>query len=423
MNKYLLIIIIFFHTSGLFAELTKQQQWAIALTGIMTERNRSSRNTLNADEINEQNKAKWLETLRRDWSINNREELLEMLEKMENNGNAATLKYVKQIIINEINENNNFSIIGLYNKYQLTSIHYNYLKFIVLNWPQFNNRTILAWDLGRNISLCRWGYSAGFLSEEESWERIMHYAKKIQLFYNSWEEYGYDYYMGQIFWASGSGSDIYYLIQTDPIYKKLIRGYWNHLAWYTNLGDTNQDLSIRTIYYQAPGDNDGGLQFYTNDSKYYDRYMNYFLNNLNDDKNVYQCRLKKISGHEDYGFGILFCADDSDKTNISYYRLFITAEGRFTVQKRLGGEWTEPLVRWTASSFLKKGYDEYNYVKVVKADTDDSATFTIYFNDSLAVTFEDSTPLNGIRAGLVVSVNTSEKELFPNIPVDVRFDY
>jgi hypothetical protein len=52
-----------------------------------------------------------------------------------------------------------------------------------------------------------------------------------------------------------------------------------------------------------------------------------------------------------------------------------------------------------------------------------SAKFTIYFNDSLAGTFEDVMPISGIKFGLVVSVNTTEKELFPSIPVDLRLDY
>jgi hypothetical protein len=412
----------FSFTSGLFAELTKQQLWAISLTGIISEANRSNRNTLNAGEMNEQNKKTWLGVLKKDWNINNREELLQTLETMENNGYAAALKYIQQIVREIINTNNDFSIIN-FNRYKLTQRQYNYLKFIVLNWNIFNNRTILAWDLGRNISLCRWAYDVGFLSEEESWEKIMYYAKKLQLFYNSWEEYGYDYYMGRIFWASGSGEDVTYLIQTDTIYKKLITGYWNHLAWYTKLDDSNQDLPIQTILYKTSADNNGQLQFYTNDSRYYNKFTNHFINNPNDDKNVYQGRLKKLSGHEDYGFGILFCVDDTNKNDIEYYRLFITIEGRFTIQKKVGSGWVDPPVGWTTAPALKRGYSVFNHIKVVRMDNDSLATFMIYFNDTLAITFDDAAPVNGTGAGLVVSVNTAEKELFPNIPVDVRFDY
>jgi hypothetical protein len=151
--------------------------------------------------------------------------------------------------------------------------------------------------------------------------------------------------MGRVFWASGFGEDITYLRQTDPLYKKLISGYWKHLEWYTRLDAANQDLPVKTVRYQAPDDNDGMLQFYTNDARYYSKYTDHFIDNPGDEKNIYQCMIKKMGGHEDYGFGILFCVDDSGRDNINYYRLFITVEGRFALQKRLGTGWTDPLRR------------------------------------------------------------------------------
>jgi hypothetical protein len=218
-------------------ELTKEQLWAIALTGIMTERNKSNYNTLNSSELNERNKNIWLETLRRDWGINNREDLLQTLDKMENNGHANALKNTQQIITEIMEENGSFYIIAVYNKYQLDSKQYNYLKFTIMNWNIFSNRSILAWDLGRNIALCRWGYDVGFLTEEEAWEKIMYYAKIIQPLYKSWEGYGYDYYMGRVFWASGFGEDMAYLLETYQIYQKLIgeSGYWYNREWNIDL--------------------------------------------------------------------------------------------------------------------------------------------------------------------------------------------
>ena len=425
MKKLLIVFVILFsNISLLFAELKKEQLWAISLAGIMTEMHKTNRNTLNADEINEGNIKKWLETMRRDWGINNREELLQTLETMENEGHASSLKYIKQIIAETINQDQSFSMFDIYNKYQLSQRQYNYLKFTVINWNLFGNRTIMAWDLGRNISLCRWGYEVGFLKEEEAWEKIMHYAKKIQLFYNSWNEYGFDYYMGRVFWASGFGEDIDYVLQTDPLYKKLVGGYWNHIKWYTELNPSDViDTPVETIRYRKPADNDGVLQFQTNDSSYYNKWVPNYFDNPGNNQNIIQCRVKKISGHEDYGFGILFCVDDSDINNRSLYRLFITVEGRFTVQKMTDDKWGTPPINWKDSEFLKKGYNVYNHLKVERIDDNGSTTFNIYFNDNLSATFVDKTPLNGVRVGLVTSINVLEKEMFPYIPADVRFDY
>ena len=223
-------------------ELSKEQLWAIALTGIMSERNRSNNSTLSTSWTDYRYRAVWLEVLRRDWGITTREELLETLDDMENYGHAGSLEYIKSIILEknvviyEIDENNVLVTTELDFHY-LSIRGYNYLVFTYSNWDLLSNRTILAWDLGRNIALCRWGYDVGFLSEEEAWEKIMYYARIIQPLYNSWEEYGYDYYIGRVFWASGFGEENRYNEETIPIYEKLINrnGLWYNLEWNIDL--------------------------------------------------------------------------------------------------------------------------------------------------------------------------------------------
>ncbi|MCL2208890.1 MAG: DUF1266 domain-containing protein [Treponema sp.] len=357
MKKNLLLFLIFLFGLPLFAELTKEQFWAISLTGIMTERNNSSRNTLNVDEITDKSIYNWLDILGRDWDIYSREDLLNTLENVENNGHASALRDIKTFIEDLTKQGRNFTMFDIYNRYQFSQRYYNYLKFTVSNWDIFGSRTILAWDLGRNISLCRWGYQVGFLTEEEAWEKIMYYAKKLQLFYNSWEEYGHDYYMGRIFWASGFGDEIRYALETDPIYKKLLTAFWNKINWYTNLNPSAQnpnETAVNTIRYQKPADNDGVMQFFTNDSQHFNKFYYHTMVNPGDDSNIFQCNVKKMSGNEGYAFGIMFCFDNSESGNISYYRLFMTIEGIFTVQKMIGSKWADPPIGWKNSPHIKK---------------------------------------------------------------------
>jgi hypothetical protein len=329
---------------------------------------------------------------------------------------------MQQIVLESMGQG--FSIFDIYNKYHLDQRRYNYLKFIVANWNLFNNRTILAWDLGRNISLCRWGYQVGFLTEDEAWEKIMYYARKIQSLYNSWDEYGNDYYLGRVYWASGSGEEIRYMLQTDPLHKRLVTGFWNNIDWYTKLTYAEEnDTAIETIRFQKPADNDGVLQYKTNDSSFYDRWSNTLIDNPWQRQIIIQCNVKKISGDDDYGFGVLFCVDDSVPGSRSLYRLFITVNGRFTVQKMVDGNWLDPPVRWRDSPFIRRGYNVYNHISVEKVESNGTVTFKVYFNDDLAVEFTDEAPLNGTKVGLAVSVNVLAKEMFPHIPVDVRFDY
>jgi hypothetical protein len=407
----------------LSAELTKARFWALSLAGIMTELHKVNRNTLNPDEINETNRARWRETLRRDWGVTSREGLLRTLDTTENEGNASSLNYIKRIIGETANQG--FSIFDIYNKYRLTQRQYNYLKFTIANWNALNSRTLMAWDLGRNISLCRWGYTVGFLTEEEAWEKIMYYARKLQLFYNSWNEYGTDYYLGRLFWSSGSGEDVDYMLVTAPLYDKLTTGFWNHIDWYTNLtAEDDAGAAAATIRYRKPADNDGTTQFRTNDPAYYNKWSPRYMDNPGADQNIFECGVKKISGDDDYGYGILFCVDDSDTAKRSFYRLFITVNGRFTVQKMVDDKWVgNPPVSWRDSPSLNKGYNVYNHIMIERTGDDAKARFGVYFNKKLAAEFTDDAPVNGVRVGLVTSVNVSGKEMFPHIPVDVRFDY
>jgi hypothetical protein len=155
MRKYLVLIVVFLvFNPSLFAELTKAQMWAISLTGIMTEINTSNRNSLNASTMDERGRNTWLTTLKRDWSITTREELLETLDTMENGGHAASFKEIQEII-HDISSTKNESEARtlLSRKYSWNQTKINYLTYVIKNWEQYKNRTIKAWDLGRNISL------------------------------------------------------------------------------------------------------------------------------------------------------------------------------------------------------------------------------------------------------------------------------
>jgi hypothetical protein len=236
------LLFIFISSFLVAADLTEGQLWAIRLTGIMTELNRSNHNTLNSFRMSSRNKNRVLEMLKREWEITNKDELLETLKEVENYGHASRLRLIQQIINEEIismalgNEENVIVITNV-DTYDLTYWQYNSLRYAISNWDSYRNRSILAWDLGRIVALCRWGYDAGFFTENEAWEKIMYYARLIQPLYNSWEEYGYDYLMGRVFWASGFGESARYYDVTFPIYGRLIKinGHWYNKEWNVNL--------------------------------------------------------------------------------------------------------------------------------------------------------------------------------------------
>jgi hypothetical protein len=218
-------------------KLNNKQLWALALTGIMTELNYDSHTKLDIGGGLFISKKKARQGLSQSWDINNREELLATLVKMEHDGHAARLEYLKAMALDIINSSSQEAEekLGAFEESDFDGALR--LRFLIANWKLYENQTIAAWDLGRNIHLCRRGYSIGYLTEAEAWKEIMYYAEKIQSLYTSWEAYGLDYFLGRVFWASGFGGEEEHFAETEKIYKKLIGedGYWHGIKWNTTL--------------------------------------------------------------------------------------------------------------------------------------------------------------------------------------------
>jgi hypothetical protein len=63
---------------------------------------------------------------------------------------------------------------------------------------------LAGWDLSRYVALCRWGYAAGYLTQEEAWKRMDKVVKDLQKAYTSWEELGEAYCIGYECWKGAS---------------------------------------------------------------------------------------------------------------------------------------------------------------------------------------------------------------------------
>jgi hypothetical protein len=95
---------------------------------------------------------------------------------------------------------------------------------------------ISAWDFGRYINLCRWGFVCGWLTEQESWDRIIPAARLLQSSYTSWDEFASDYLLGRNFWNPESGSDNETIRYTIALLKLPPKGLWSTIPWSQPLG-------------------------------------------------------------------------------------------------------------------------------------------------------------------------------------------
>lgn len=168
---------------------------------------------------------------------------------------------------------------------------------------------------------------------------------------------------------------------------------------------------------------EGFYRFTTAHKAYYGR--NYWL--WNHDVEVkpmdyVETTVKKVSGSEKAGYGIVFCLQKDDWH--CFYRLLINTKGQFSLAKKNGEGKNayQLLLDWEKSKHIKKGYNTENTLKVVRNSRYSPPRFEIYFNNDqeAAYHFKDSYFAGGYF-GFYVQIGSSEDEDFPDAPVDVRF--
>lgn len=77
----------------------------------------------------------------------------------------------------------------------------NKLDVVRAHYREVGTKSILAWDLIRYISLCRWGVLAGYMFEADAWRQIMPAAQQLQLTFDSWQDLQTNYLIGREFWS------------------------------------------------------------------------------------------------------------------------------------------------------------------------------------------------------------------------------
>jgi hypothetical protein len=179
-------------------ELSDAQRWALGASGMLASRNYMKFDSLAGIEINMFTVNEWKSVIKRDWGIKNRQDLLNELNWLEQNGHNAQYKrdvkllsYLKKIpghtiLLAFLEEDDEFKCkVALIDKYH----------------ESLGNKGILGWDAVRYICLCRWGYICGYLTEDEAWKKIMPVSRFIQKTFDSWQDLATNYIIGREFWS------------------------------------------------------------------------------------------------------------------------------------------------------------------------------------------------------------------------------
>ncbi len=266
MKKLNIFLIILFSTISISAEnilsiienplpveLSEINAWACALPGIIDEMNRASHSTLEVEKLSNFNITVYKNMLVNYWNIKNRNNLLHSLEWLLTKGqNAEFNEY-----LNYFRANPDSTIDEIIEKYMLSEREFNGLKFIKsLNFAPDEN-TILAYDLGRYVAVCRWGYQCGYINNADAWTKILSVIPVIKKNFNSWEEFGKSYMHGRLFWLALSNDSETEKVLTEKIFKKLItppKGYWTTIPWDFENGNLSLlQLEVGKMYLYGSG--------------------------------------------------------------------------------------------------------------------------------------------------------------------------
>ena len=222
--------------------VTGRKAWALACSAVLTERNHRRHDLLATRRINEKNIQDEKKSLDRWWGINNREDLFDMLLLLEQKGHRKSFyeigSYVTSLSEKQYNQ--------LLQEYTNKPETLQEIKITKKYYTELGQKGILGWDYSRYISLCRWGYLVGYLTEEEAWEHIMRAAHILQYEFDSWEDLGRNYLIGRQFWSYKETKEGGHLFGDAYIRLLDMRSSpWNIYSWDMDLMNTQETTTPR----------------------------------------------------------------------------------------------------------------------------------------------------------------------------------
>ena len=214
------------------SELTAAQRWALATVAVSNQQSGNCHNLLGGEPLTPQTRVDAILGLKDWWGITDRKEAVEVLEWLLNEGHHREFEQLAALV-STLSDKEYERILAKYDDNPEVIFK---LKFARENQQKLGDKSLLAWDLCRYIQVVELCFMAGYMSEEESWEKIMPAARVIQQHFSSWSDMGENYLAGRNYWAAQRNKRlafIYSLLIND----KDEHSPWTSTRWNTDLSD------------------------------------------------------------------------------------------------------------------------------------------------------------------------------------------
>ncbi|MCI5059030.1 MAG: DUF1266 domain-containing protein [Flavobacteriales bacterium] len=187
-------------------KLPLEHQWALAVGANLSARNTMYLNSLETG----MSKLTIKQLLPEWWGIETRDDAIGTLNWILKHGHQDQYDAIKPIIWNHP-EDEWLDRVKALNDPDLTEKMENLMEG-TLKWLEDEESDyegdmlpdVLAWDMGRLISVARWCFEIELITEEEAWDYIFAGAKIIQRNYKSWHAVSTNYLYGRLFWGGYS---------------------------------------------------------------------------------------------------------------------------------------------------------------------------------------------------------------------------
>ena len=173
------------------------EAWGLATSALLTQLNGGRHDLLGTQLATPRIVRDEKQALADWWGVNNRDDLLAMLDWVDQGGHRKDwdqlAAYIASLSSSELSQFLTKVASDPEMKHQVDVVR----KLA----PKLGDKSLLGWDYARYISLCRWGFVCGYLTEKEAWDRIMPVAAMLQKTFDSWADLGENYMIGREFWS------------------------------------------------------------------------------------------------------------------------------------------------------------------------------------------------------------------------------
>ena len=205
-----------------------QMSWGLAASALLTEHNRGRHDTLAGIAATAQSASDQRWTLARWWDVADRDGLLRALAWLDAGGHRQQFDQIGEKAVHLSPDEFEAQL----SNPEVRSDDAESISVARKYFAKLGARSLVGWDYARYVSLCRWGYTAGYLDEGEAWQGIMHAAGILRRTFGSWRELGENYLIGRQFWSPEEtrrgGADYratFEQLLSDPA------SPWNRIPW------------------------------------------------------------------------------------------------------------------------------------------------------------------------------------------------